>query len=113
MNESILSQCAGLSQCTPTIMFDDIWNPVTYRVPPPDVIFFAQVSCEALESDLVLKRNLALVCSCIGLFMCIYFRFTMLHIDSRINLDEKLFDYELISIEDYSVRGRISKALYD
>ena len=28
-------------------------------------------------------------------------------------IDEKLFDIDLVSIEDYSVRGKISKELYE
>ena len=45
--------------------------------------------------------------------MCVFFRFTITHLQNRQKIDDKLLDIELISIEDYSVRGKISKDLYE
>ena len=45
--------------------------------------------------------------------MCVFFRFTITHLQNRQKIDDKLLDIDLISIEDYSVRGKISKDLYE
>ena len=45
--------------------------------------------------------------------MCVYWRFTVTHKQSEMLIDEKLLDLDLISIEDYSIRGRITNELYE
>ena len=45
--------------------------------------------------------------------MCIYWRITVTHKQAEMTIDEKLLDLDLISIEDYSVRGSITPALYE
>jgi hypothetical protein len=54
-----------------------------------------------------------LACSSIGLFICLFFRFTITAIETLNVLDSKLLDFKLVSIEDYSVTGRISRDFYD
>ena len=85
----------------------------THESPPANSLFFAQVGCTADEEFLHHKMSHALVCSCIGLLMCMYFRFTITHVQSSIKIDDKLLDYDLVSIEDYSVTGKISRRFYD
>ena len=60
-----------------------------------------------------LKRNLGLLVAIIGVFMCLYFTITMDKIDNIHKIEEKLLDYDLVSIEDYSVRGNIPRNVYD
>ena len=45
--------------------------------------------------------------------MCIFFRLTITHLQNRQKIDEKLLDIDLVSIEDYTVRGKITKELYE
>ena len=65
------------------------------------------------ESYLKVKMYWGLACSSIGLFICLFFRFTITEIETLNAIDSKLLDYELVSIEDYSVKGRISKDFYN
>ena len=55
---------------------------------------------------------LGLVCSTIGLFIVISFRFTITHMTNMQEINNKLLDHELVSIEDYSVKGEIDKDMY-
>ena len=56
---------------------------------------------------------MGLFCAMIGLFMCVFFRFTITHLQNRQKIDDKLLDIDLISIEDYTVRGKITTDLYE
>jgi len=49
----------------------------------------------------------------IGLFMCLYVRFTLTHIKNSHSVQEKLLDLELVSIEDYSITGNISREFFE
>ena len=84
--------------------------------PPVDTVFFAQVSCQSEGGNRGLymwqKRFLGLLLATIGVFICIYARLTITHISSNLIIEEKLLDYALVSIEDYSVTARISKDFY-
>ena len=70
------------------------------------------MSCEAPEDELGVKRSWGLICSTIGVFMCVAFKFTMTLTKNVVRIDHARLDYDLVSIEDYSVRGRISKKFY-
>ena len=59
------------------------------------------------------KMYWGLACSSIGLFMCLFFRFSMTHMGTMNVIDSKLLDFDLVSVEDYSVTGRISKDFYN
>lgn len=84
--------------------------------PPVDTVFFAQVSCQSEGGNTGIymwrKRFLGLLLATIGVFICIYARLTITHISSSLMIEEKLLDYALVSIEDYSVTARISKDFY-
>ncbi len=85
--------------------------------PPPDTIFFAQVSCQAEGGDdgeyMWRKRYIGLLVTTIGVFMCIYGRITFYHIYSMLTIEEKLLDHDLVSIEDYTMTARVGRDLYD
>ena len=94
--------------------YSDIWIATSKNpTPPRNTIFFAQVACEAPSDYLEEKSYWGLFNAVIGLFMCVFFRFTITHLQNRQKIDDKLLDIDLISIEDYSVRGKISKDLYE
>jgi len=54
-----------------------------------------------------------LVCSTIGLFLCIFYKLCMRHHFAQNAIQEKRLSFDLVSIEDYSVTGKISKNLYN
>ena len=62
---------------------------------------------------MTLKRYMGLLVATIGVFMCIYYTFTMRRIENEHKIDSAILDYNLVSIEDYSIRGKISRAFYD
>lgn len=45
--------------------------------------------------------------------MCVMFTMTIKYIGTLNVINEKLLDYELVSIDDYSIKGRVSKELYE
>ena len=49
----------------------------------------------------------------IGVFMCVYYTFTMRKIENYHKIDSAILDYNLVSIEDYSIRGKVSREFYD
>jgi hypothetical protein len=59
------------------------------------------------------KRFLGLLISTIGVFMCVYSRVTFYHIYSILTIEEKVLDYDLVSIEDYTITARVNKNFYD
>ena len=96
----------------PTIPYDSVWKKSRYK----DLLFtvlYAQVSCTASEEFLQSKLYWALACTCIGALMCLFFRFTMIYLGRINKINAKLLDLEIISIEDYSVRGKISHEFYN
>lgn len=48
----------------------------------------------------------------VGLFICITWHLTMHRIKHELKYNHKILDYELASIEDYTIKGRIDKSLY-
>ena len=109
LKKIVEDDCVAKSACNPTVKYKDIWqgkkediNDLAYTV------FFGQVSCIASEDHLSTKMYLGLVCSTLGLFMAVAFRLTITHIQNKIEIDDKLLDYGLVSIEDYSITGNIS-----
>ena len=93
------------------IKYDDVWESDEYET---DVftMLYVQISCTATEDFLQRKMYWALACSSLGALMCLFFRFTMTYLSRIITIERKLLDYKLISIENYSVTGKISPELY-
>ena len=75
-------------------------------------MLYAQISCTATEEFLQTKMYWGLACSSLGALMCLFFRFTMTYLSRQTTIDRKLLDYELVTIEKYSVTGKISPELY-
>ena len=70
------------------------------------------MACTEDEDFLMTKKAWGLVCSTIGLLMCVVFRLTMSYIGTLNKINSKLFEYERVSIEDFTVTGRIDPNLY-
>ena len=48
----------------------------------------------------------------IGLAGCLIYRLKIVMSENELRINDKLLDYELISIDDYSVKGPISESFY-
>jgi|Transcript_10779 hypothetical protein len=87
------------------------------NTPAPGQFFFAQVGCTARDGDhgdyMNVKRYVGLLVATIGVFMCVYYTFTMVKLENEHRINSKLLDYELVSIEDYSVRGKVNRGFYE
>lgn len=59
------------------------------------------------------KREAGLIVTVIGLFMCIYFRFTMTRIQNDLNYEEQILDVYSVTVEDYTITGKIPRDLYE
>lgn len=72
-----------------------------------------QASCEQDEDMLKLKNVLGLCASVIGLLMCLVYYNTVKLMQSTNQINEKIFDSELITLGDYSVSGKISQEQWE
>ena len=118
-DQYISNQCQGKQQCEPIIYYPDIWTdtvpgkiPETADHPPAGTVFFAQVSCTTSEEELHTKVYWATATAILGLIICLFFASSMRVIRHLIELEEKELDQRLVSVEDYTMRGRIDKSFY-
>lgn len=49
----------------------------------------------------------------LGLLICLIFWIRINRISNELKINEKMLDYQLVKIDDYTVCGRISKEFYD
>ena len=49
----------------------------------------------------------------LGLYMCLIFWMRVNRISNELKINAKLIDSQLVTIDDYTVCGRISKQFYD
>ena len=119
--DQILDQCHDKDVCIPKINYEDILNdgfvPKLSVIFRPDTIIFAQVACTQqggeIGYNMWVKRYLGLFIATIGVFMAIYFRFTMTYIQRALSLRVASLEYDHVAIEDYSVTGKIKRSFYD
>lgn len=45
--------------------------------------------------------------------MCIYFRFTITRIQNDLDFEEQILDVDSVTVEDYTVKGKIPKDLFE
>ena len=67
------------------------------------MVLFVQAECSQGDEELWNKQKWGLAVACIGLLMCIFYTSTlrlMLNIDQ---LDDKLIDMDLVTVDDYTV----------
>lgn len=107
-----MQQCEGLNICKPSINYKDIYRSDTIIPPKHKTLLYAQAACTTTEDYLKRINLYGVSCSVLGLFMCVFWRFTITHIQNEQKIDEKLIDLKEVTIEDYSIRGSISRELY-
>lgn len=62
---------------------------------------------------MVSKRYMGLFVATIGVFMCVYYSLTIAKVKNEHRINSLLLDYDLVSIEDYTVRGTIKPDFYE
>ena len=79
-----------------------------------DMLFlYAQVGCMQTQEVLQSKNSWGLAVACLGLLIVFIFRLHMENIRSSIQIDDKLIDMKLITLDDYSIESKIPKKLYE
>ena len=71
-----------------------------------------QVACEQDDEMLHLKNVMGLCSSVIGLFICLFYRNTLVVYMTTNLINDKIYDSNLITLGDYSVQGKITKMHY-
>ena len=59
------------------------------------------------------KNSIGVFVTLLGLTICLVFRLMITRLESELQIEDKLLDYELISIDDYTVNGYISQRFYN
>ena len=67
------------------------------------MVLFAQVSCTQSKETLMNKRIWGIVSVCIGMIIALTYRVSILYLKNMDIFNEKLFDANTISAEDYSI----------
>ena len=73
---------------------------------------YAQVACQMTEEDLAIKNVAGLFMSGFGLFICVTIQFTTTYIRNRDAINEKLYNMNFITVDKFTVQGRISSNMY-
>ena len=102
----VMEQCNGLQECQPFVSVNNLSGPDTQNW---DQLLFIQVACEQDNEMVELKNILGLCCTCIGFLVFAFFRQTLFR-DYALNaINDKILDSNLITLGDYSVKGKISR----
>ena len=97
-----MDQCEGQESCKVNFP-SETFTTLTKETARLNMVLFVQVDCSQGEEALWNKQKLGLAVACIGLLMCIFFVSTirlMLNVDK---LNDKLFDMDLVTVDDYTV----------
>ena len=71
------------------------------------------MSCKSKNNDYFMKKNyLGALISSLGLYMCLVFWMRINRIWNEVKIEDKILDYQLTTLDDYSVCGNISKEFY-
>ena len=85
---------------------------------PPDMryenmVLFAQGGCKMTEDDLVSKRLWGLAVAMLGTFIVLFLRIKLGFIKKLDEINEKIYDQKLITIEDYTVKFTITQTMFE
>ena len=101
VKKQALDQCYGLQSCTPSIdksLLGQSKDTLNYNQ-----FVFLQVACEQDEEMLFLKNLMGLCSSVIGLFICLFYRNTLVVYQNTNLINDKIYDSKLITLGDFSV----------
>ena len=75
-----------------------------YTPPNDHTVFFSQVACTTEPKALVGSKNKwGLFVTTLGLLMVIIYRLRLRRIENELKIEEKIMDYSLTSIDDYTI----------
>ena len=77
------------------------------------MVLFAQVGCKMTEDGLVNKRLVGLAISFLGTCIVLFLRIKLGNIKTLDEINEKLYDQKLITIEDYTVMFTITNTMFE
>jgi hypothetical protein len=73
---------------------------------------FVQVGCQSNQDELLRKNRLGLTNACFGVIMCIVYYFSMGFIVKEDLIISKTNETDLISVDQFTVTGKIGKTDY-
>ena len=110
--ESFQAQCKGKQTCSPVFSQAELLSlPVDMRY--ENMVLFAQVGCKMTDDGLVSKRLWGLAIGCLGTCIVLFLRIKLGFIKTMDEINEKLYDHELITIEDYTVMFKITNTMFE
>ena len=74
---------------------------------------YAQVECNQPKATLQAKNTWGLAVACLGFLIVMVYRATLEYIRSTNQINDKLIDMKLITVDDYSTESKISKKLFE
>lgn len=111
-NSILMAECKGKTTCSVEFPFESF-----ARLPKwsqkLNTLLFAQVSCTQTEEMLEKKSEWGLAAACIGLLICLFFSITIRSFLTLDEINEKLLDLELVTVDDYTVQCRLKPRIYD
>ena len=109
-----MHDCIGERMCPVYLEFSDITKPGETFNPDPDTVFYTQYGCQSERKRYLYEKNdIGVFITILGLTICIVFRLMITRMESELRIDDKILDYELISIDDYTVTGKINQRFFD
>ena len=84
-----------------------------YTPPNDHTVFFSQVACTTEPKNLVGSKNKwGMFVTTLGLLMVIVYRLRLRRIENELKIEEKIMDYSLSSIDDYTIECKIDSDFY-
>ena len=71
-----------------------------------------QVACEQDEDMVLLKNAMGLCVSVLGLLICLVYRNSLVFYQKTNEINDKIFDSDLITLGDFSVQGKVPLEVY-
>ena len=72
-----------------------------------------QVACEQDEDMVLLKNAMGLCVSVLGLLICLVYRNSLVFYQKTNEINDKIFDSDLITLGDFSVQGKVPLEVYN
>ena len=110
--DSFQAQCKGKQTCSPVFSQAELLSlPADMRY--ENMVLFAQVGCKMTEDGLVAKRLWGLAIGCLGTCIVLFLRIKIGFIKTLDEINEKLYDQNLITIEDYTVLFTVTSTMFE
>lgn len=111
MISHIMAECENKQSCT-----FDIPNKLFYSMNSEmrDMLYlYAQVECTQSKATLQAKNAWGLAVACLGILTVFVYRATLEYIRSYNQINDRLIDLKLITVDDYSTESKIPRLLFE